>query len=79
MYLHGIPYGIAPDVQKDIPFIVWMSDEFIRQKTVQKGRLESQGFHSQRDIFHTVMSAFSMHSNAYTGNYDIFSDRFSNK
>jgi lipid A ethanolaminephosphotransferase len=79
MYLHGIPYTIAPDVQRDIPFIVWMSDEFIRQKAVQRGQLESQGIHSQRDIFNTVMGAFSMHSNAYTGKYDIFSETFSNK
>jgi lipid A ethanolaminephosphotransferase len=79
MYLHGIPYSIAPDVQKDIPFIVWMSDEFIRQKAVQRARLESQRNHSQRDIFHTVMGAFSMHSDAYAGEYDIFSDRFANQ
>ena len=79
LYLHGIPYSIAPDVQKNIPFIVWMSDEFNRQKAVQTGRLESQGMHSQRDIFHTVMGAFSMHSDAYKGDYDIFSETFSTK
>ena len=79
MYLHGIPYAIAPDVQKDIPFIIWMSAEFIRRKAVQSGRLESQRIHSQRDIFHTVMGAFSMHSNAYTDRYDIFSETFSDK
>ncbi len=79
MYLHGVPYSIAPDVQKDIPFIVWMSDEFIRRKGVQIGRLESQGMHSQRDIFHTVMGAFSMRSNAYMDEYDIFSAMFSNR
>jgi len=79
MYLHGIPYAIAPDVQRDIPFIVWMSDEFLRQKAVPRGRLESQSIHSQRDIFHSVMGAFSMHSDAYTGAYDIFSDTFANR
>jgi lipid A ethanolaminephosphotransferase len=79
MYLHGIPYGIAPDVQKDIPFIVWMSDDFIHRKAVQPGRLEAQRAHSQRDIFHTVMGAFSMHSDAYMAEYDIFSEAFSNK
>ena len=79
MYLHGIPYAIAPDVQKDIPFIIWMSDEFIRRKAVQVGRLESQRIHSQRDIFHTVMGAFSMHSDAYVSGHDIFSDQFADK
>ena len=79
MYLHGIPYSIAPDVQKDVPFIIWMSDEFLHQKAVQIGRLESQRSHSQRDIFHTVMGAFSMHSGAYLGEYDVFSETFANK
>jgi lipid A ethanolaminephosphotransferase len=79
MYLHGIPYAIAPHVQKDIPLVIWMSDEFIRRKAVQIGRLKSQRIHSQRDIFHSVMGAFSMHSDAYMGEYDIFSETFSNK
>ena len=79
MYLHGIPYPIAPAVQKDIPFIIWMSDEFIRQKAVQAGRLQSQSKHSQRDIFHTVMGAFSMRSDAYMRDYDIFSETFATK
>ena len=79
MYLHGIPYSIAPAVQKDIPFIIWMSDEFMRQKAVQADRFESQGMHSQRDVFHTVMGAFSMRSDAYIRDYDIFSEAFSSK
>jgi lipid A ethanolaminephosphotransferase len=79
IYLHGIPYALSPDVQKDIPFIVWMSDEFIRQKGVQIDRLESQRTHSQRDIFHSVMGAFSMRSEAYLSDYDIFSEGFSNR
>lgn len=79
MYLHGIPYALAPDVQKDIPFIIWMSDEFIRRKAVQISRLEAQRMHSQRDVFHSVMGAFSMHSDAYLGAYDIFSETFANR
>jgi lipid A ethanolaminephosphotransferase len=79
LYLHGVPYSIAPDLQKNVPFIVWMSDEFIRQKDVQVGRLESQSAHSQRDIFHTVMGAFSMRSDAYVGDHDIFSRTFASQ
>ncbi len=79
MYLHGIPYLIAPDVQKKIPLLLWMSDEFVRRKGVQLARLEAQSRHSQRDIFHSVMGAFSMHSAAYRAEYDVFSDRFGNR
>lgn len=78
LYLHGIPYSIAPDVQKDIPLIIWMSAEFTDENTVQIDQLESQRLHSQRDIFHTVMGAFHMHSDAYMAEYDIFNKMFSN-
>ncbi len=27
-YLHGLPYMIAPDQQKKVPFILWLSDEY---------------------------------------------------
>jgi hypothetical protein len=55
-----------------------MSAEFIRENAVQVDRLGSQRVHSQRDIFHTVVGAFHMHSDAYVPKYDIFSELFSN-
>ena len=76
VYLHGVPYSIAPDVQKNVPFIVWMSDEFIRRRALDPRQFESQVSHSQRDIFHSVMGAFSMRSDAYVAEYDIFSQTF---
>ena len=51
MYLHGIPYSIAPDVQKEIPFIVWMSDEFIRQKAVQMAGSSHRAFIASETYF----------------------------
>ena len=79
LYLHGTPWSIAPDVQKDIPFNVWMSDEFMRLRGVTSGRLEMQTAHSLRDVFHTVVGAFLMRSDAYMANYDIFSETFSDE
>jgi lipid A ethanolaminephosphotransferase len=76
LYLHGVPFSIAPDVQKKIPFLVWMSDEFARNRGVHPERLEAQAAHSQRDVFHTVMGAFSMRGDAYQARYDIFNDEY---
>ncbi|WP_337241336.1 sulfatase-like hydrolase/transferase, partial [Vibrio cholerae] len=28
MFLHGMPYGLAPDFQKRVPLIMWMSPSF---------------------------------------------------
>ena len=35
LYLHGTPYAIAPDVQKDIPFIIWESKSFLKDRKLQ--------------------------------------------
>ena len=31
IYLHGLPYAIAPDVQKHVPWISWLSNDFHRK------------------------------------------------
>jgi len=73
LYLHGTPYSIAPDFQKDIPFIVWMSDEFKQRKHLAPAQLAPDATHSQGNIFHSVMGAFDMKSDVYQPALDIFS------
>lgn len=73
LYLHGIPYSIAPDFQKDVPFLVWMSDAFKQKKGVAMAQLAQQTSHSQANVFHSVMGAFDMRSEIYNRQLDIFS------
>ena len=74
LYLHGTPYAIAPDVQKEIPFLVWMSDAFKQQKTIAETQLAPQSSHPQANVFHSLMGAFDMRSGIYNAQLDIFSD-----
>lgn len=76
LYLHGTPATIAPDVQKQVPLIVWMSPEFTRARGVEKAQLEAQAAHSQRDVFHSVMGALALRSDAYDPRFDVFSEAF---
>jgi lipid A ethanolaminephosphotransferase len=71
LYLHGTPYAIAPDFQKNIPFIFWASPDFVRQKKLE--HKEYNGSYSHKNIFHTVMGAFDMQGEAYDRKLDIFS------
>ena len=32
LYLHGAPNALAPDVQRNVPFIFWASDSFLKLK-----------------------------------------------
>lgn len=78
LYLHGTPYSLAPDVQKDIPYIVWMSPTFKRHKTLAAYAALSHSQHAHETIFHSVMGAFDMRSDIYKPQLDIFRDAASN-
>ncbi len=69
-YLHGAPYAIAPDFQKDIPFIFWTSPSFVKEHALDKN--EYSATYSQKNIFHTVMGAFDMEGEIYNPSLDIF-------
>lgn len=62
-YLHGAPKAIAPKEQRNIPFIIWTSNE-------QKFKALNE--YSQDYIFHTILGAFDAKSNEYKPNFDLF-------
>lgn len=64
LYLHGIPASFAPDVQLEIPFIVWCSDESIKLKN--KEQL------SQHHVFHSILNFLDVDSPIYDDNMSIF-------
>lgn len=72
LYLHGTPFSIAPDVQKKVPFIVWMSDEFKKQKGIGNNDIGKGSSYSQDNVFHSVMGALGMRSEIYNKHLDIF-------
>lgn len=79
VYLHGLPNALAPDVQRDIPVLVWMSPGFAAARGVGPETLVSKppagrGF-GQDNVFHSVLGAFGLTSPAYRQEYDIFADR----
>ncbi len=71
-YLHGLPYSVAPSVQKEIPFIVWTSDKFKKEHNSTNQDLAKQLHHSQDNIFHSVLGAFGMKGEVYNKELDIF-------
>ena len=73
LYLHGTPPVVAPAVQREIPFLVWMSDGFKATRGLgPQDVIPAQTF--PHDFpFHSVMGAFGMRSDIYKPEYDIFS------
>jgi len=72
LYLHGTPYSIAPEAQKQVPMLVWMSAGFKQQTGLQAEQINRQTSHTQHMIFHSVMGGLGLSSEAYKPNDDIF-------
>lgn len=72
-YLHGTPPAIAPDVQRDVPFFVWMSDGFRESRGIEPADVMREETFPHDFPFHSVMGAFGMRSEIYKPEYDIFS------
>ena len=76
MFMHGLPMKLAPKVQYEIPFLVWISDNFRNYKRTSseqdapKGELPA--VLEQHYIFHSVLNLLSIQSPAYNKDYDIF-------
>ena len=64
VYMHGLPKSIAPKVQYEIPFIVWMSDSTKQLKPYKTL--------TQFNVFHSVLHFLDIQSPIYDENMNIF-------
>ncbi len=58
LFLHGMPYAIAPDEQKQVPMILWMSDGYAQRFGVDRECLRRQaaaGGTSHDHLFHSLL------------------------
>jgi lipid A ethanolaminephosphotransferase len=74
LYLHGMPYGIAPDVQKRVPWITWLSPGF-----EQRGKLSMACLKQHLDApishdnyFHSVLGLMNVQTSVYKPALDIY-------
>ena len=65
LYMHGLPLSIAPKEQYEIPFIVWISDNSLRQ-------LKPNNVLSQNSVFHSVLNFLGVQSPVYNEELNIF-------
>lgn len=72
LFLHGAPSAVAPKVQTEIPFVLWMSEEFQRKRLISFNTLNELSGLSQGSVFHTIVGAFHMRSSIYKEHEDIF-------
>ena len=74
IYLHGLPYAIAPDVQKRVPWISWLSNDFIKRFGINPACLEQKKETrlSHDNYFHTVLGLLDVKTSAYKPELDAY-------
>lgn len=63
LYMHGIPRGIAPKEQYEIPFILWTNDPDVSFK--------ERSLVTQYSVFHTVLHLLGIESPVYDSEMDL--------
>ncbi|MDO9041147.1 MAG: phosphoethanolamine--lipid A transferase [Desulfocapsaceae bacterium] len=76
IYLHGLPYIIAPDEQKHIPFILWLGDAFLKGNHIDKSCLQKKVDEklSHDNLFPSVLGLMGIRTAMYNKELDIFAD-----
>lgn len=80
LYLHGLPYAIAPDVQKQVPWINWLSNDFVKRKNIDINCLKQQTAKrlSHDNYFHSILGLLDIKTQLYKTTLDVY-DKCTNK
>ena len=75
LFLHGMPYGVAPDMQKHVPMVAWMDTSFLRRDGLAADCLRASGDAplTHDNLYHTVLGLLDVQSPSYQRPLDAFS------
>lgn len=74
LYLHGVPYAIAPDTQTRVPMVMWLSSGFAASRGVDMEclRREATAPASHDNLFHSVLGLMQVGTPEYEPKLDLF-------
>lgn len=73
LYLHGMPYALAPDVQKQVPWVTWLSPGFEQRSSVRTDCLRQlDGTLSHDNYFHSVLGLLDLQTSVYQRPMDVY-------
>jgi lipid A ethanolaminephosphotransferase len=67
LYLHGMPYSIAPKEQKQVPFFMWLSAGYSAANHIDSDCMRdlSVNPYSHDNLFHTVLGMLNLQTHVY--------------
>ena len=71
IYLHGLPYFIAPDAQKHVSSFLWLNKAYKKRVDMKKLAKKSNQSLSHDYLFHTLLGLFDVQTQIYNPKLDI--------
>lgn len=74
LYLHGLPYAIAPRTQTRVPMVVWLSPALSAARGIDAACLRARAMRpaSHDNLFHSVLGLMQVRTGAYVRDLDLF-------
>ena len=74
IYLHGLPYAIAPAVQREVPMLMWLSKGLLETTGVDDSclRAEASGAVAHDNLFHSVLGLLDVTTTVREPSLDLF-------
>jgi lipid A ethanolaminephosphotransferase len=76
LYLHGMPYAIAPKEQLEVPMLWWMSPEFVRHRNIDVSclRRRARDDVSHDYLFHSITGVLDVETADRDRALDLFAN-----
>lgn len=72
IFLHGLPYFLAPPEQKQVPMVVWFNDKLRRDHPYESLRRTATKPASHDNLFHSLLGLLEVETALYQPNLDLF-------
>ena len=72
LYLHGLPYAIAPDEQTHVPMVAWLSEGYRQRIDMRCVRNLAGRPFSHDNLFHSVLGLMQVSTTVYKRERDLF-------
>jgi lipid A ethanolaminephosphotransferase len=73
LFLHGLPYAIAPDVQKQVPMVMWFSEGLSASAGIDTDCLRRRAAQpaAHDHLFHTVLGLTGVQTSLHAPEWDL--------
>ena len=71
IYLHGLPYFMAPDAQKHIGALFWFGSQWQDDPHIAHLVAHNRDRYSQDNLFHTLLGLFNVQTKVYSKKLDM--------